>query len=354
MSDVRVHDVRVHDDRVVVHDVCVAGGGAAGAACAALLARRGLDVAVIDRPAPAARDRRELLSPSALRLLAGLDLDLPLLRTPAACRGVLSRWAADAPAFFDYELCDCGAGAIVSRSGFAHALLDLAVAAGASVIATRPRPGATPTPPRYLVDATGRSGRVMPHAFPRRHTDRAVCVWTRDAPALRHADVLILDRTPNGWWYAISSSESTSDIAFVTDADCLPAPHLRPRFLEAEYREARLLADDVLDEPSFAATHSTDARAGHRGTMAGDGWLAVGDAAIALDPLSGNGIRVALEGAARAADAIERMVRAGSNDGVSVYLAWCADTIERERHVRQEVYRSARRTSSDGVFWQRR
>lgn len=337
-----------------MHDVCVAGAGAAGAVCATLLARRGLDVAVVDRPAAAGRDRHEVLSPSALRVLASLELDLPLLRAPAACRGVLSRWAVDSPAFFDYELCDCGAGAIVSRSGFARAVLDLAIAAGASVVATASRAGAERPPSRYFVDATGRSGRVMPNAFPRRHADRSACVWTRDAPAMRHPDVLVLDRTPNGWWYAIASSGSTSDLAFVTDADCLPAPHLRPPFLAAEYRAACLLAENLLDEPSFAATHATDARSGHRGTLAGDGWLAVGDAAIALDPLSGNGIRVALEGAACAADAVERVLRAGADEGVGAYLAWCADTIERERHVRHDVYRQARRTAADGVFWQRR
>ena len=346
-----MHDVP--ETAVVMHDVCVAGGGAAGAVCATLLARRGLDVAVIDRPAATGRDRHEVLSPSALRLLASLDLEPPVLRAPAACRGVLSRWAVDSPAFFDYELCDCGAGAIVSRSAFARALLDLAIAAGASVIATTSHAGAEHPPSRYFVDATGRSGRVMPNAFPRRHADRSACVWTRDAPALGHPDVLVLDRTPNGWWYAIASSESTSDLAFVTDADCLPAPHLRPPFLAAEYREACLLAEHLLDEPSFAATHSTDARSGHRETMAGDGWLAVGDAAIALI-LSGNGIRVALEGAAGAAGAVERMLRAGTDDGVRAYLAWCADTIERERQVRQDVYRQARRTAADGLFWQRR
>jgi flavin-dependent dehydrogenase len=335
-----------------MRDVCIVGSGVAGSASAALLARRGLDVVVIDRSADPARDRREILSPSALRALAELDLQKLPLVTQVPCRGVLSRWASDLPAFLDYELCLCRAGASVSRAELAHALLGQAVTAGASVIRSTAAAAAAAKSARFVVDATGRTGRVAPRAL-RRHTDRTVCVWTTHAGTLRHSDVLVLDRAHNGWWYA-SSSDTTSDLAFVTDADCLPPHHLRQQFLLSEYRDAGLLADSLLCEPSFTVTHATDARTGYRETMGGDGWLAVGDAAMALDPLSGNGIRVALEGAAHAAHAIDRWLRTGARDGIRSYGAWVADTIERERQARQDAYRQAPRAAEVGTFWRRR
>jgi flavin-dependent dehydrogenase len=335
-----------------MRDVCMVGSGVAGAASAALLARRGLEVVVIDRPVDPARDRREVLSPSALRALADLDLQGPSLRTQLPCRGVLSRWASDLPAFHDYELLECGAGASVSRSEFAHALLDQAITAGASVIRSTSAAAAASRSARVVVDATGRSGRVAPRAR-RRHVDRTVCVWTTHAGSMRHADVLVLDRARNGWWYA-SSSGTTSDLAFVTDADCLPPHHLRQQFLISEYRDAALLADSLQGEPSFAVTHATDARTGYRETMAGDGWLAVGDAAIALDPLSGNGIRLAIEGAAHVAHAIDSWLRTGARDGIRSYVHWGADIIERERQARQDAYRQAPRAAEVGKFWRRR
>ena len=88
--------------------------------------------------------------------------------------------------------------------------------------------------------------------------------------------------------------------------------------------------------------------------MAGDGWLAVGDAAIALDPLSGNGIRLAIEGAAHVAHAIDRWLRTGARDGIRSYVHWGADIIERERQARQDAYRQAPRAAEVGEFWRRR
>jgi flavin-dependent dehydrogenase len=335
-----------------MHDVCVVGAGVAGATCATLLARRGFDVVIVDPQTPGSHDRRELLSPACLRVLAALDLEMPQLHATVPCRGVLSRWAGDEPAFFDYELCECANGLSVSRREIARALLACAVAAGARIESGKWR--AERHVARQTIDATGRSGRIVPEAFTRHLLDRSVCLWMQHRCAMRHSDMLIIDRTPHGWWYALSSSDRTAEIAFVTDGDCLPAPGERDLFFAEEYRRAPLLSSLFAHEPSFANTRAVDARTGYRATIAGATMLAVGEAAVALDPLSGNGTRWALQGAAYGADAIEHRLRTGASSGIDAYLAWCSEVIAREQREHKGTYQNARCTPGDGVFWQRR
>src|SRR5262249_51899525 len=57
-------------------------------------------------------------------------------------------------------------------------------------------------------------------------------------------------------------------------------------------------------------------------SCAGDGWLAVGDAASAFDPLSARGVTSALQGAVRAAAAIARQLA-----GDTRALSWFRDTV---------------------------
>ena len=64
----------------------------------------------------------------------------------------------------------------------------------------------------------------------------------------------------------------------------------------------------------------------------------VGDAALAVDPLSGYGITLAVEGAARWSD--------------RDYADWLADTARRHERMESSVYRAAR--GVDGPFWDQR
>jgi flavin-dependent dehydrogenase len=85
---------------------------------------------------------------------------------------------------------------------------------------------------------------------------------------------------------------------------------------------------------------------------AGDGWLAVGDAAAAFDPLASHGIGAALEGGLRAAAAI----RARSDGDRAALAAYAEHT--RRAHARYQRlwldYYAQERRWPDAPFWRRR
>jgi flavin-dependent dehydrogenase len=394
-------------------DVCVVGGGVAGAATALQLARRGMRVALIDRAAPVrdhttARRRTcpagsgpaaltagqvpqlhptepqlrfteivhsasrggshtaEILPPAAVHALAALGAD-GVRTLGSTCRGVLSRWHGDAPGFTDYELVGCTPGRAVNRGAVARCLTAHAVHAGAEVLTiggTRAERSAAgwsvfadrhrqhqPISCRHLIDATGRSGGFAAALPARCHHDRAVCLSTRHGTPLHDPALLLVDRSTHGWWYAIAAGEDTTEVAFVTDADLLPSARDREPWLAGEYREATLIKTNLEDDPRFATLASRDARSGHRAAAAGDGWLAVGDAALSWDPLSGHGMQFALESAEHAAEAI---VAGDAERHYPAYIQWCGDAVIAYDRARASMYGAAAITDPDSAFWRRR
>jgi len=86
--------------------------------------------------------------------------------------------------------------------------------------------------------------------------------------------------------------------------------------------------------------------------IAGDGWIAVGDAASAFDPLSSMGIMKALRSAVDAAAAILRHL-AGERDAFAGYAQTIAADYTRYLDTRTRYYAMEQRWP-DAPFWQRR
>lgn len=349
-------------------DACVVGAGVAGAATALRLAQRGVRVVLVDAP-PSVRpsgDAAEVLPPAVVHALAALGAD-DVRTLGGACRGVLSRWRGDAAGFTDYELLGCTPARAVTRGAVARCLTAHAMHAAVDVIATGPVSGEQSRDGwslisgqhsereciscRHLIDATGRSGRPIAALPVRYHHDRAVCLSTRHAVPLFDPALLLVDRSTHGWWYAIAAGEGATDVAFITDADLLPRARDRATWLAAEYGEATLITSNLENSPHFGVLTSRDARSGHRATAAGEGWLAVGDAALSWDPLSGHGMRFALESAERAAEAV-----VAGDDGRSYpgYSQWCDDSVVDYGRARTAMYGAVTTTHLRSEFWRRR
>jgi flavin-dependent dehydrogenase len=89
-----------------------------------------------------------------------------------------------------------------------------------------------------------------------------------------------------------------------------------------------------------------------RQPLTGTDWLAVGDAAMAFDPLSGQGMFKALDSGLRSARAIERMLE-GDSRGLTEYAIQASEAFEGYRRVRTQFYANVRRWP-ESEFWQRR
>lgn len=362
-------------------DVVVAGAGPAGCAAAMVLARAGHRVLLAD-PRIGHRQRLkigETLPAVALTALRDLGIGPELIEAaggrPSA--GTTSAWGSDEPwshdAIFDLH----GHGWHLDRNGFDAMLLDAARAAGARMraekarvhdgrgddaAAARSRGGATGVRvrvgdeeivARHVVDATGRAAAIA-RGFGARHAraDRLVAVYARVVTPPADVDARTrVEAAPGGWWYSALAAQRRV-VAFLTDADLLE-PTLRTR---AGFAAALARAHHVLPASSEFALETDPAATAAHGTILSpceqDGWLAVGDAALAFDPLSSQGILNALvTGMLGAGTVVDRL--GGRRDANGSYGRLVADVWAAYEANRADAYALEQRWPQR-PFWARR
>ncbi|GAA2822847.1 tryptophan 7-halogenase [Kitasatospora sp. CM 4170] len=353
-------------------DVLVAGSGPAGCAAASALARAGAHVVLVAPDASPGWRVGESLAPTARPLLERLGvLDRLAADGHAPCDGNLAAWGGDALTAVDHRLGPYGAGWHLDRARFDAALLSTALADGADRHVGRVRDarweadhwhvltaeGAVLRAGR-VVDATGRSARLARRigATPTR-SDRLIAVAGLLAPQRRPGEperTSLVQSTRWGWWYTAPLPDGGRVVMAVTDADLLPGLRLLdPVVWWTRARRAGHLRDRIAHHqgpPPYlrvlaAGSACTAPPAG------APGWLAVGDAATATDPLAARGIVTALATGLVAARAI-LADRAGDPDALPAYARRIAAVHAEYVRTRAAVY--GRETRWDTVFWRRR
>lgn len=358
-----------------VLDAAVLGGGTAGAAAALLLARAGCAVAVLERRAqPPAVAIGEGVPPTARPLLARLGL-LEAVEAGPHGRSYANRaaWGEDAVREHDFIRTPHAHGWHLDRPAFDAMLLARAARAGAHV----QRPARLVAPPRrengawtltvqrgsslralrarFVIDATGRSGAFARAAGARREViDRLVAFW-RVLPAVGDADdhATLVESFPGGWAYTAAIPGGRRAVALLTDAGTPIARAAR----SAEGFGALLAATRHVHAaagcpPAAEAPVATGAGTSRLPAPYGEGWLAVGDAALAVDPLSSQGIVTALYSAEKGAAAAYHALD-GRTDALPKYAALLESIFTGYLHARAAAYSAERRWPGE-PFWRSR
>jgi flavin-dependent dehydrogenase len=231
---------------------------------------------------------------------------------PLPAHGILSAWGDAVPAETDFIRNVYGCGWHVDRRTFDRMLLREAERAGVEVQLGRRcevrRSGegfwlAAEYRSRFLVDATGRNGLRIDDDALRQTDDELIAIaLTLD---LAHSSVAIhpwtsIEATPNGWWYSAPIPNRGAVAMFFTD----PAIYREEGIVLAQQLDHAGLAARCLSAGRVSASRVLRAASSCRKTIDGNRWLAVGDSAVSLDPLSGRGIFNALRWADPAAEAI--------------------------------------------------
>src|SRR5437899_3293714 len=163
----------------------------------------------------------------------------------------------------------------------------------------------------FLVDASGRRCVVArPLGARRIALDRLIGLVAFFRPYARETlipQAMLVESVQDGWWYSAPLPDRRIVVAYMTDADLLQKSDgpLLIRFaalLSAAAQTATRLQSYTLDsEPTVSAANSS-----RLDRMWGDNWVAVGDAAMTVDPLSSQGVYKAMKSGLLAARAIAR------------------------------------------------
>jgi flavin-dependent dehydrogenase len=208
-----------------------------------------------------------------------------------------------------------------------------------------------------LVEATGRSSLPAPANGARRRVyDRLVGIVgfvARSDAAAPQDPRLLLEAAEHGWWYSAPLPDDRMVVAYMTDADHMAgvrrrlAAFWRERLGEALYTRERLASYRREPELRIVSANSYQ-----RERVAAGNRLAVGDAAMAFDPLSSQGICKALHSGMAAAEAILAS-RRGRADAIEQYARDAAAGFSRYLQARTAYYRQEGRWPNS-EFWRRR
>jgi flavin-dependent dehydrogenase len=351
-------------------DVAVIGGGVAGLCAGIAAAGHGLSSVIFDTTgAEATRQGIETLEPRVPRLLADLGAGAVLASAGARLSpGTLVAWGASEPLSRDSILDPHGDAVHVDRRALRTALVSAANSAGVALrlgcaVRFRGMPDGggwligsddTATAARFLIIATGRQNSVAPP--PARHyvVDRLVAVIAEAMPVAGMNSLeprLVVEAAPDGWWYAAPARDGRLQIVFLTDSDIwrrMPgsaADRLKDLTRTSPLIQSLIGTDLSVTCAVAANTTVCLPAAGHQ-------WIAIGDAALAFDPLSGRGVLHALTSALVAADIAaapqDRRASLTETYARDVEQRFASFLIMRTRHYgREERW-------GDHTFWRRR
>ena len=325
------------------YDVAVIGGGPGGSSTATALARRGRSVVVLERERFPRFHIGESQLPWTNEILRALGV-----RDTIAGSGFVEKWGAsfrgpDGPEerYADFsnaletptpqtfqvlrEKFDeillrhsekCGARVLEE-----HRLLDAAFDKDGVTLSFADRLGGAVTMQvDVVVDASGRAG-ILVKRFGRHEHDplllniavHAQYEGIPRASGRRAGDIRMFTRPDMGWLWFIPLSDTVISVGAVIPQ----VVHRRESKATPEESLTHYLANTpaalpLLERARRVSPARFDADYSYLATrMAGDRWVAVGDAAAFLDPVFSTGVMLAMQGGLEVAEAIDTGLRTG-------------------------------------------
>ena len=354
-------------------DIAIAGAGPAGAAIARQLALSGCRVVLLERSRFDGPRVGESLAPTVQPLLTELGVWLEFVALkPLPSYGTRSIWGGPVEAEHSHLQNPYLCGWHIDRVAFDRMLAENAVTAGAQLLlgvnvlrcASGSDGGFTLSLSQgdelhadFVIDATGRGSTLARRLGAKSLTfDRLVGVAAQfeNAKAGERCYTLV-ETTPDGWWYSAPVVDDRSVVMLMTDGDLICAQGTKdlPLWSKALGRAGLTSAGVAGCEMKWGPrVFSAVSQRLQRTDNCRSRWLAVGDAALAVDPISGSGVVRALR-TANAAAATVLSCLGGDESAIASYEA------DRDKECTEYLFTRAgyygiERRWPNAPFWQRR
>ena len=360
------------------YDVTILGGGPAGNAAALSLKRMrpSMHVLIVEASRNHQWQVGETLSPGCKSILQSLGC---WEHFRAECfiesHGTTSAWGNDRATDNEFIFSLGGSGYHVDRLRFERLLSHCSQQAGADLLSSfrvasqefvgnnswhltlRGPSNIEQVETRFVVDATGRvASFAAQNGAHRIADDRLMSVFTRFTfpSGLAPKDPrTLVEAQPDGWWYSALTPDDCLVVAWMSDADLIRARslHLSVNWLE-HLQRSRLTSARVAQGQPELPPRLQAAQSQILTRTSGPGWVATGDAASALDPLSSQGILKALR-TGKLASFVALDCLTGRPSTQSRYDALVARDYEQYQETKTWFYSQEKRWPQS-AFWSRR
>lgn len=368
-------------------DVLVIGAGIAGCIAAISLSDR-YRITLIDKLAGPVDRIGESLVPAARRILKKLNLLTDVQDTNAdlwiESPGMQSHWGTDRMHLVDHLFNPDGSVLLLDRKGFEIFLREKAVERGVrgfwpvtyysslydydgwEVIVrsdeNRPRGGRTHCiKTRYVIDASGRQARfARSQKIPREHFDNLVTYWA-SMPDETKNRMSTISSEEKGWWYSAPVPHSNRVMAFQTDPDLIDRRAYSDESYFLSIAKENKEMNKLLEHSSGPVTFhgSVSSNSSRLSQMAGNQWVALGDAAMSFDPLSSQGMFHAMASAMQFCDLIRQSdcishPDAQNMEQIKEEYTEQMDQIWQQYRLHHRMYYLSEQRWKDNPFWSRR
>ncbi|PVZ71507.1 NAD(P)/FAD-dependent oxidoreductase [Pelagibaculum spongiae] len=189
---------------------------------------------------------------------------------------------------------------------------------------------------RILIDCSGRRHVSFRQTSKKNNIDKLCCSYaylSLNSGIVTPTPGVLIEPVKNGWWYSTLLPNQTMALSYFTDSNLLPKKigsdiqSIQKILAASNYTRRRIESGgfDWLSTPKICQASTSRLQ-----RFAGNNWLAVGDSAMTLDPLSSHGITTALWSARKAAETILKQ---------NIHLTpFCSDSYHQEMELAFENF----------------